>query len=173
MANGNLVKDNLVNLIAKIGEKITIRRLKFFDNNKGSNFYYVHSAVEKNIGKIIAVVKLEGIANGKNDEIGVKIAMHIAASNPLAIKKEDIDKNIVDKELEIIKAEIANSGKPAEIVEKISKGKISKFLNDNCLLNQLWIMDPNKKVSDILKENSLDKEIKVLDFVKYKVGEGV
>ena len=173
MANGNLVKDNLVNLIAKIGEKITIRRLKFFDNSKGSNFYYVHSAVEKNIGKIIAVVKLEGIANGKNDEIGVKIAMHIAASNPLAIKKEDIDKNIVDKELEIIKAEIANSGKPAEIVEKISKGKISKFLNDNCLLNQLWIMDPNKKVSDILKENSLDKEIKVLDFVKYKVGEGV
>ena len=99
--------------------------------------------------------------------------MHIAASNPLAIKKEDIDKNIVEKELEIIKAEIANSGKPAEIVEKISKGKISKFLNDNCLLNQLWIMDPNKKVSDILKENSLDKEIKVLDFVKYKVGEGV
>jgi len=173
MANGNLVKDNLVNLIAKIGEKITIRRLKFFDNSKGSNFYYVHSAVEKNIGKIIAVVKLEGIANGKNNEIGVKIAMHIAASNPLAIKKEDIDKNIVDKELEIIKAEIANSGKPAEIVEKISKGKISKFLNDNCLLNQLWIMDPNKKVSDILKENSLDKEIKVLDFVKYKVGEGV
>ena len=173
MANGNLVKDNLVNLIAKIGEKITIRRLKFFDNNKGSNFYYVHSAVEKNIGKIIAVVKLEGIADGNNNEIGVKIAMHIAASNPLAIKKEEIDKNIVNKELEIIKAEIANSGKPSEVVEKISKGKISKFLNDNCLLNQIWIMDPKKKVSDILKENSLDKEIKVLDFVKYKVGEGV
>ena len=173
MANGNLVKDNLVNLIAKIGEKITIRRVKFFDNSNGSNFFYVHSAVEKNIGKIIAVVKLEGIADGKNNEIGVKVAMHIAASNPLAIKKEEIDKNIVDKELEIIKAEIANSGKPSEIVEKISKGKISKFLNDNCLLNQLWIMDPKKKVSDILKENSLDKEIKVLDFVKYKVGEGV
>ena len=173
MANGNLVKDNLVNLIAKIGEKITIRRVKFFDNSKGSNFFYVHSAVEKNIGKIIAVVKLEGIADGKNNEIGVKVAMHIAASNPLAIKKEEIDKNIVNKELEIIKAEIANSGKPSEIVEKISKGKISKFLNDNCLLNQIWIMDPKKKVSDILKENSLDKEIKVLDFVKYKVGEGV
>jgi elongation factor Ts len=173
MANGNLVKDNLVNLIAKIGEKITIRRVKFFDNSNGSNFFYVHSAVEKNIGKIIAVVKLEGIADGNNNEIGVKIAMHIAASNPLAIKKEEIDKNIVDKELEIIKAEIANSGKPSEIVEKISKGKISKFLNDNCLLNQLWIMDPKKKVSDILKENSLEKEIKVLDFVKYKVGEGV
>ena len=75
--------------------------------------------------------------------------------------------------MEIIKAEITNSGKPAEIAEKISKGKISKFLNDNSLLNQLWIMDPKKKVSDILKENSSDKEIKILDFVKYKVGEGV
>ena len=99
--------------------------------------------------------------------------MHIAASNPLAIDKDDIDKTVVDKELEIIKAEIANSGKPPEMAEKISKGKISKFLNDNSLLNQIWIMDPKKKVSDILKENSSDKEIKILDFLKYKVGEGV
>ena len=99
--------------------------------------------------------------------------MHIAASNPLAIDKDGIDKAIVDKELEIIKAEITNSGKPAEMAEKISKGKISKFLDDNSLLNQIWIMDPKKKVSDILKENSSEKEIKVLNFVKYKVGEGV
>jgi len=173
MLNGNLVKENLINLIAKIGEKITIRRVNFFDDAKGSNFFYVHSAVEKDIGKIIAIVKLAGVLKGKNDEIGVKIAMHIAASNPLAIDKEGIDKNIVDKELEIIKAEITNSGKPVEMAEKISKGKITKFLNENSLLNQLWIMDPKKKVSDILKENSFDEEIKVLDFVKYKVGEGV
>ena len=145
MANGTLVKDNLVNLIAKIGEKITIRRTDFFDNSTGLNFFYVHSAIEKNIGKIISVVKLEGIIKGKNDEIGTKIAMHIAASNPLAVDKDGIDKAIVDKELEIIKAETINSGKPAEMAEKISKGKISKFLNDNSLLNQLWIMDPKKK----------------------------
>ena len=112
MANGNLVKENLINLIAKIGEKITIRRVNFFDDETGSNFFYVHSAVEKDIGKIIALVKLAGVSKGKNDEIGKKIAMHIAASNPLAIDKEGIDKNIVDKELEIIKAEIINSGKP-------------------------------------------------------------
>ena len=173
MSNGIVVKDNLVNLIAKIGEKITIRRTNFFDNSVGSNFFYVHSAIEKNIGKIISVVKLEGVIKGNNEEIGTKIAMHIAASNPLAIDKSGINKTIVDKELEIIKAEIINSGKPTEIVEKISKGKISKFLNDNSLLNQIWIMDPKKKVSDILKENSTDNEIKVLDFVKYKVGEGV
>ena len=99
--------------------------------------------------------------------------MHIAASNPLALDKESIKKEIVDKELEIIKAEIINSGKQSEIAEKISKGKISKFLNDNSLLNQAWIMDPKKKVSDILKENSLDNPLKIIEFERYKVGEGV
>ena len=173
MKNNISVKDNLVNLIAKIGEKITIRRSFFFDNDKGVNFFYVHSSLEKNIGKIVSIVKLDNIIKGKNDEIGSKIAMHIAASNPLAIESKGIDKNIIDKELEIIKAEISNSGKPPEMAEKISKGKISKFLNDNSLLTQIWIMDPKKKVSDILKENSFEKEIKVLNFIRYKVGEGV
>ena len=173
MSNGISVKDSLVNLIAKIGEKITIRRANFFDNSKGSNFFYVHSAMEKGIGKIISVVKLDGIIKGKNDDIGSKLAMHIAASSPLAIDRNDIDKTIVDKELEIIKAEIINSGKPPQMAEKISNGKITKFLNDNSLLNQIWIMDPKKKVSDILKENSSEKELKVLNFIRYKVGEGI
>ena len=173
MANGTLVSDNLVNLIAKIGEKITIRRADFFDNASGINFYYVHSALEKGIGKIISIVKIDGMKKGTNDEIGPKIAMHIAASNPLAINKEDIDKKLVDKELEIIKAEVMNSGKPEQIAEKISKGKISKYLNDNSLLNQIWIMDPKKKVADILKENSFEKPLKIISFIRYKVGEGV
>ncbi len=173
MKSGHLVKDNLVNLISKIGEKITIRRTNFFDNSRGLNFFYVHSALEKNIGKIISIVKLDGLSKGKNDELGNKLAMHIAASNPLAIDKDGIDKKIVEKEMEIIKAEILNSGKPADMAEKISQGKISKFLNDNSLLNQIWIMDPKKKVSDILKESSDDKKINILNFVKFKVGEGV
>ena len=173
MKNKALVKDSLVNLIAKIGEKITIRRVNFFDNKSGKNFFYVHSAIEKNIGKIICVVKMEGIIEGKNDDLGNKLSMHIAASNPLAIDKSGLKKEVIDKELEIIKAEITNSGKPEEMVEKISKGKISKFVNDNTLLNQIWIMDPKKKVSDILKENKVDKDIKILDFIRYKVGEGV
>ncbi len=173
MSNGALVKDNLVNLIAKIGEKITIRRADFFDNSKGKNYAYVHSAIEKGIGKIISVVQIDGNLNNKNDQIGTKIAMHIAALNPLAIDKENIKKNVVEKELEIIKAEIKNSGKPLDMIDKISKGKIEKFLNDNSLLNQIWIMDPKKKVSDILKENSSDEPIKILNFIRYKVGEGV
>ena len=173
MKNGILVKENLVNLISKIGEKITIRRSIYFDNSNGMNFSYVHSAMEKGIGKIISVVKLSGIIKGKNDSIGSKIAMHIAASNPLAIEKDSIDQKIVEKEMEIIKAEVINSGKPADMAEKISKGKISKFLNDNSLLNQIWIMDPKKKVSDILKENSFSTPLQVIDFIRYKVGEGV
>ena len=173
MSNGLLVKDNLVNLIAKIGEKITIRRANYFDNLNGMNFFYVHSAIEKGIGKIISVVKIDGVKKGSNDDIGNKVAMHIAALNPLAIDKDNIDQTVIDKELEIIKAEIANTGKPVDMVEKISKGKIMKFTNDNSLLNQLWIMDPKKKVSDILKENSLDKQLKILEYIRYKVGEGV
>ena len=173
MSNGLLVKDNLVNLIAKIGEKITIRRANYFDNLNGMNFFYVHSAIEKGIGKIISVVKIDGVKKGSNDDIGNKVAMHIAASNPLAIDKDNIDQTVIDKELEIIKAEIANTGKSLDMVEKISKGKIMKFTNDNSLLNQLWIMDPKKNVSDILKENSLDKQLKILEYIRYKVGEGV
>ena len=125
--------------------------------------------LKKNIGKIISIVKL----NAENKDLGTKIAMHIAASNPLALDKDNIDKKIVDKELEIIKEEIINSGKPAEIAEKIASGKISKFLNENSLLNQIWIMDPKKKVSEILKESSSSEEIKIVRFIKYKVGEGV
>ncbi len=173
MINKLSVKDNLVNLIAKIGEKITIRRTCFFDESQGMNFSYVHAALDKGIGKIISIVKLDGIIKGKNEDIGTKIAMHIAASNPLAIDKDSIDKKIVDKELEIIKAEISNSGKSKDMAEKISKGKISKFLNDNSLLNQIWIIDPKKKVSDILKENSFEKPLKIVKFERYKVGEGV
>jgi len=173
MTNGVLVKDHLISQIAKIGEKITIRRSNFFDKSNGDNFYYVHSAIEKGIGKIISIVKLEGIQKAKNEDIGNKVAMHIAALNPLALDKKNIDQSIVDKELEIIKAEITNSGKPKEMVEKISKGKISKFLDENSLLNQAWIMDPKKKVSDVLKENSSEKQLKVIDFIRYKVGEGV
>ena len=173
MSDGVLVKDGLINLISKIGEKITIRRAKFFNNSSGHNFFYIHSAIEKNIGKIISIIKLENIDQTKGKDLGNKLAMHIAASNPLAIDKDGIDQKIIDKEIEIIKAEIINSGKPKEMAEKISKGKISKFLNDNSLLNQIWIMDNKKTVKEILKDNSGEKQIKIIDYIRYKVGEGI
>jgi elongation factor Ts len=166
MKNNLTVETSLTDLIAKIGEKITIRRAAFFDKSSGVNSYYVHGALEDNIGKIISLIK-----TSSNDEIntGKKVAMHISAMSPLALNDKGLDKVIVDKEMEIIKAELANSGKPADMIDKIAKGKLNKFISDNTLLNQIWIMDPKKKVSDILKEN----KIEVLDFVRFKVGEGV
>ena len=87
----------------------------------------------------------------------------------MALEEKNLNKEIINKETEIIKAELLNSGKQKEIVEKITKGKINKFISDNTLVNQAWIMDPKKKVLDILKEN----DVKIVDFIRYKVGEGV
>ncbi len=172
MKNNSTVESALTDLIAKMGEKITIRRSIFYSNKDVNNYFYIHNSVGKNIGKIVSLVKLNKNDNN-NKELGKKIAMHISALSPLAIDKDGIKKEIIDKEMEIIKAELTNSGKPKDIIEKISKGKINKFISDNTLLNQIWIMDPKKKVSDILKESSENKELKILDFIRYKVGEGV
>ena len=135
-------------------------------------FFYVHTQLEKNIGKIVSVVKLSNIED-KNKDLGNKICMHIAASNPISLDKNDLDKKIVDKETEIVKEELLNSGKKEDIIEKIAKGKINKFIDENTLLNQAWIIDPKKKVSEILKENSVNSQIKIIDFTRFKVGEGV
>jgi elongation factor Ts len=166
MKNNLTIETSLIDLIAKIGEKITIRRAIFFDNTNGENFYYLHSALEPKIGKIVSIVK-----TSKKDsaEIGKKIAMHISAMSPMGLEEKNLSTEVINKEMEIIKAELLNSGKQPEMVEKISKGKINKFISDNTLLNQIWIMDSKKKVSDVLKEN----DIKIVDFIRYKVGEGV
>ena len=172
MKNGKTVEENLISLISKIGEKITIRRSKYLDN-KGLNFTYVHNSLEKNIGKVVAIVQLS--QNSKKDlkEIGSKLAMHVAAQAPIAIDENGIKKEVLDKELEIIKEELKNSGKKADMIEKIANGKIKKFISDNTLLNQIWIMDTKMKVSQVLKQHSDGAEIKVLNFVRFKVGEGI
>ena len=163
MKNKSKVKDNLIDLIAKIGEKITLRRSAFFSKDNGSNYHYVHGSIVKNVGKIISIVKLDKVSS----DTGTKLAMHIAASNPLSIDQTSLEKELLDKELEIIKAELLNSGKKPDMIDKISKGKLNKFISDNTLINQAWIMDPQQKVSDVLKDT------KVLEFIRYKVGEGV
>ena len=166
MKNNLNVETNLIDLIAKIGEKITIRRANFFDNNNGENSYYIHGSIEPKIGKIVSIVK---ISKKDTSEIGKKVAMHISALSPMSLEEKDLGKEVVEKEMEIIKEELLNSGKKPDIVEKIAKGKINKFISDNTLVNQIWIMDSKKKVSDILKEN----DIKIVEFIRYKVGEGV
>ena len=164
MKNNLLVETNLTDLIAKMGEKITIRRSSFFDKSNGVNSFYIHGALEDKIGKIVSIVK-----TSKENEIGKKIAMHVSALSPMALDEKSLSKDVVNKEIEIIKAELLNLGKPPEMIEKIAKGKINKFISDNTLINQVWIMDTKKKVSDIL----IDNDIKIIDFIRYKTGEGV
>jgi len=174
MVNKKNVKDSLVDLISKIGEKITLRRSDFIGDEKCINFSYVHSSVKKNIGKLGVILSLE-TKKPKNEilDLGKQLTMQIAASAPLAIDKENLDINLINKEKEIIKEELKNSGKETKIAEKIAMGKINKFINDNTLLNQEWIMEPKKKVKDIIKEFSNKDPIIIKKFIRYKVGEGV
>ena len=174
MENKKSVKDNLVSIIAKIGEKITIRRTDFIDSKNLVNFSYTHTEVKKNIGKIGVLISLEtSIQKEKILNFGKQLAMHIAASAPLAIDKSELDQKIIEKEKEIITEELKNSGKDNKIIDKIAVGKLNKFISDNTLLNQEWIMEPKKKVKDIIKQNSPKEKIIIKKFVRFKVGEGV
>ena len=174
MKNKKKVQDNLISIISKIGEKITIRRSDFIDSNKSVNFSYTHTEVKKNIGKIGVLLSLETSMEKENlVQFGKQLAMHIAASSPLSIDKDTLDKKIIEKEREIITEELKNSGKDHKIIDKIAAGKLNKFISDNTLLNQEWIMVPKKKVKDIIKEIETKGKIVVKKFVRFKVGEGV
>ena len=174
MENKKNVKDNLVSLISKIGEKITLRRSDFIESNKFINFSYTHSAIKKNIGKIGVLLSFKTTKQkGELLEIGKQLTMHIAALSPLAIDKEGLDQNVLKKEREIITEELKNSGKDNKIIDKISTGKLNKFIADNTLLNQEWVMDPKKKVKDVLKEVAGKDKIEVKRFIRFKVGEGI
>ena len=174
MENKKNVKDNLVTLISKIGEKISLRRSDFIGTEEYLNFFYIHAAIKKNIGKIGVLVSLK-TTKPKNEliELGKQLSMHIAALSPLAVNKEGLDQTILSKEKDIITGELENSGKDSKIVAKIAEGKLNKFINDNTLLNQEWIIEPKKKVKDVLKEAGGKDKIEVKKFIRFKVGEGV
>ena len=124
----------------------------------------------------VKVALIIGLSLSKKEELlnfGKQLAMHIAATSPLAIDKEGLDQNILDKEKEIITEELKNSGKDSKIVDKIALGKLNKFVADNTLLNQEWIMEPKKKVKDVLKEIAGKDKIEIKKFIRYKVGEGI
>ena len=172
MENNKIAKDNLVDLISKIGEKITLSRSAFVGDDKSINFSYVHSSLKQNVGKLGVLLSIE-TTKPKNDilELGKQLAMHIAASSPLAIDRDGLDQNLIKKEKEIITEELKNSGKDPKIVEKIANGKLEKFISENTLLNQEWIMEPKKKVKDIMKKFAGNDKIEIKKYVRYKVGE--
>jgi len=171
MKNGETVENNIVALIAKIGEKITIGRTKTFENTGSVNSHYLHTVVKDNIAKLAVVVSLEAKENSDIVKtFGKQLSMHIAASNPLALESNSIDQSVVDKELELVTEELKNSGKPEEIAKKISLGKMNKFKEENSLLSQAWVMEPKKKVQDILKELSIS-DLKIKEYYRIKIGE--
>lgn len=146
------------NLVQKIGENIVIRR-KF---NITASFVYSYIHGNKKIGVLLSLEK-------DNEDLGKDLAMHIAASSPLAINSEDISKDVVEKEKEIIEAQVSDSDKPQEIIEKMISGRLNKFLSEVSLVDQPFVKDPSIKISELLKNN----DNSVLDFIRYEVGEGI
>ena len=171
MQNSKTVDENLIALIAKIGEKITIGKSKTIENSKGVNNHYLHTVVKDNVAKLAVLVSLE--TKEKSEAVKTfskQLSMHIAASNPLALDSNQIDQGVIDKEQELVTEELKNSGKPDEIAKKISLGKMNKFKEENALLTQAWVMEPKKKVKDILQELSI-ADLKIREFYRIKIGE--
>ena len=171
MANDITVEDSLVALIAKMGEKITIGKTKTFNQSGSKNFNYLHTVVKDNLSKLSVITSLE--TSDDSDSVkafGKELSMHIAASNPLALSSDLIDKDLLQKEKDLVTEELKNSGKPEEIVQKISLGKMNKFKEENALLTQAWVMEPKKKVQDIVKELNIP-DLKINDFFRIKIGE--
>ena len=154
-----------------MGEKITIGRVKTFNHSGAKNFNYLHTVVKDNLSKLAVVVSIETTDSSDNiKSFGKQLAMHVAASNPIALDPGSIDKKVLDKEQNLIEEELKNSGKPDEIAQKIFLGKINKFKEENALLSQAWVMEPKKKVQDIVKELSI-ADLKIKDFYRLKIGE--
>ena len=171
MKNNKTVDENLVALIAKIGEKITIGRVKTLADENSRNFAYQHSVIKDNVSKLIVIVSLN--TSEKSDKIdlfGKQLSMHIAASNPIALNADQIDQEIINKEVNLIEEELKNSGKPVDIAKKISIGKINKFKDENSLMSQDWVMDPKMKVKDVLKNLDISN-LQINNFIRLKIGE--
>ena len=171
MKNNKNVEENLVALIAKIGEKITIGRVKTLADENSRNFAYQHSVIKDNVSKLIVIVSLS--TKDKSDKIdlfGKQLSMHIAASNPIALNSDLIDQEIINKEVNLIEEELKSSGKPEDIAKKISIGKINKFKDENSLMSQDWVMDPKMKVKDVLKNLDISN-LQINNFIRLKIGE--
>ena len=171
MNNKKNVEENLVSMIAKIGEKITLGRSKTINHENCKNYFYLHTIVKDNLSKIAVIASINTKEKSeKIDLFGKQLSMHIAASNPISINPEDINQEILNKEQELVTEELKNSGKPEDIAKKISSGKMNKFKEDNSLMTQQWVMEPKKKVKNIIEELGF-KDLKIIDFCRIKIGD--
>ena len=171
MQNNKNVEENLVSMIAKIGEKITFGRSKTLNHDNLLKYHYLHTVVKDNLSKLAVVVIIKSSEKLKKvDLFGKQLSMHIAASNPISLNSDGIKKEILDKEQELIAEELKNSGKKEDIVKKISFGKLNKFKEENSLMTQDWVMEPKKKVKDIINELGI-KDLEIVDFYRVKIGD--
>ena len=174
--NGKSVEASLTDLIAKIGENMSLRQSSYVDVENGVVVPYMHSAVVPNQGKIGVLVALESAADeGALKELGHKLAMHIAAVAPKFKTIESVDADALAREKAIYMEQAKNSGKPANIAEKMVEGRIRKYYEEVVLMEQSFIMDPDKKVKDVIADaaKSAGSEISLKSFVRYNLGEGL
>ena len=166
------VKDYITEMIASIGENINLRRIDQISVSKGVIASYIHNQVVEGMGKIGVLVGLESEAdNNQLEDLGKKLAMHIAATNPISINIEDIPTEVLEREKNILEEEARASGKPEEIIEKMTEGRLKKYYQESVLLEQIFVIDGESKISDIL--NSLDKPVKIKEFIRMGLGEGI
>ena len=156
------IKEIVDEMIAKIGENIVISDLRVFNKNNNYLSFYVHNAYRKNIGKIISILKYSSDSNDESiQNLAKNLCMHIAALKPEAIDESNLEQTTIDKELNIQKELIASSGKPANVVDKILEGKMKKFYSEVTLLNQSFVLDPDKSVKEVINSNYKDKKFEI------------
>ena len=175
-ADSKTFGERLTDMIAKIGENINLRRAKVISVNNGVVCSYVHNAVRNGLGKIGVLVALESTADkAKLEELGKHIAMHIAATAPIALNIAGVAPEAVEHEKSIFAEQAKASGKPANIIEKMVEGRIRKFYEEVVLEEQAFIMDPDKKIKDIVADAAKEcgADIKLADFVFFKLGDGL
>ena len=164
--NENTVSDYFKSMISKIGENLVLNDLQIIDVNNLNYSFYVHNSYKKNIGKIISLILFEvNEVNNVINNLAKNICMHIAAMKPDSLDIDDLDKDKIQKEKDIQKELILNSGKPSAIVEKILEGKMNKYFSEVTLLNQSFILDPDKNVKSIIKEQGKENKFKIKSFI--------
>lgn len=176
MPQGGTVEEVLTNNISTIGENQVLRRAKKVEVAKGAVIPYVHNAAAPGLGKIGVLVALESEAGvDVLEPLGKQVAMHIAAAFPLALDESGLDQDVLERERAIAKEKAAESGKPADIIEKMVEGSVKKFAKENALLSQLFVMDGKTPVADVIAKAAKDagSAITLKDYVRFQLGEGI
>ncbi len=174
--NGKSIAENLTDLIAKIGENMSLRRTAALSVENGVVASYIHNVAAPNLGKIGVLVALESSADpARLQEVAKQVAMHIAAAAPQALDIDSMDKAAVEHEKSIYSEQARQSGKPENIIEKMIEGRIRKFYEEVVLLEQAYIMDPDKKVKDVIADASkeLGAPVELKGYVRFALGEGI